>query len=180
MTQKTTPTQPRSLGDVAAQPGQHKITLERTYQASLNEIWDLWTTKKGFESWWGPEGFTVKVKALDLRPDGALLYDMIATAPMQIEFMKNAGMPLTTPARLTYREVETMRRLAYTHLIDFVPDVQAYNVATVVELHAKGSHIRMVVILDPMHTEEWTDRAVSGMKSQLTKLDKMFHTLEGQ
>jgi hypothetical protein len=103
---------------------------------------------------------------------------MIATAPMQIEFMKNAGMPLTTEARLTYREVEAMRRLAYTHLIDFVPDVKAYNVATVVELHAKGSHIRMVIILNPMHSQEWTGRAVSGMTSQLTKLDKLFPRLD--
>ena len=77
-------------------------------------------------------------------------------------------------------EVEAMRRLAYTHLIDFVPDVKAYNVATVVELHAKGSHIRMVIILNPMHSQEWTDRAVSGMTSQLTKLDKLFPRLDGK
>jgi hypothetical protein len=91
--------------------------------------------------------------------------------------MKNAGMPLTTEAQLTYREVEAMRRLAYTHLVDFVPEVEAYHVATVVELHAKGNQIRMVVILDPMHSEEWTGRAVSEMKSQLAKLDKLFRRL---
>ena len=45
---------------------------------------------------------------------------MIATAPMQIEFMKKAGMPLTTEARLAYSLVEAMRRLAYTHLIHVV------------------------------------------------------------
>jgi uncharacterized protein YndB with AHSA1/START domain len=178
MTQKESQAKPRPLGAVAAQPGKHRITLERTYEASLKDIWDLWTTKKGFESWWGPEGFTVKVRKLDLRPGGDLLYDMIATSPPQIEFMKNAGMPLTTEAKLTYSEVEAMRRLAYTHLVDFVPEVEAYHVATVVELHAKGNQIRMVVILDPMHSEEWTDRAVSGMKSQLSKLDRLFRRVE--
>lgn len=174
MTPKERQTKPRPLSAVAVPPGKHRFTLERTYKASLKDIWDLWTTKRGFESWWGPEGFTVKVRKLDLRPGGDLLYDMIATAPPQIEFMKKAGMPVTTEARLTYSEIEAMRYLAYTHLIDFVPEVEAYRVATVVELHAKGNHVRMVVILDPMHSEEWTDRAVSGMTSQLTKLDKLF------
>jgi uncharacterized protein YndB with AHSA1/START domain len=29
------------------------IVIERTYAASAQELWDLWTTKAGFESWWG-------------------------------------------------------------------------------------------------------------------------------
>ena len=52
MTQKESQTKPKPLNAVAAQPGKHRITLERTYEASLKDIWDLWTTKKGFESWW--------------------------------------------------------------------------------------------------------------------------------
>ncbi len=32
------------------------ITLERTYKASLQDVWDMWTTKEGIESWWGPDG----------------------------------------------------------------------------------------------------------------------------
>ena len=62
-----------------------KITLARTYEAG-----SLWTTKAGLESWWGPEVFTVKVRKLDLRPGGELLYAMTATGPSQIEFMNRA------------------------------------------------------------------------------------------
>src|SRR5262249_2789651 len=32
-----------------------KTIVERTYRAHPKELWDLWTTKEGFESWWGPE-----------------------------------------------------------------------------------------------------------------------------
>jgi uncharacterized protein YndB with AHSA1/START domain len=35
--------------------------IERTYRASVEELWELWTTKEGFESWWGPDGFRVEV-----------------------------------------------------------------------------------------------------------------------
>ncbi len=58
-----------------------RITIERTYKAPIEDVWELWTTKDGIESWWGPEGFTVKVHKLDLRPGGELRYAMIATAP---------------------------------------------------------------------------------------------------
>ena len=40
-----------------------RITLERTYKASLQDVWDMWTTKDGIESWWGPDGFSVSTCA---------------------------------------------------------------------------------------------------------------------
>src|SRR5256712_5745577 len=82
-----------------------KVTLERTFKASIEGVWDLWTTKEGIESWWGPDGFAVTVHKLDLRPGGELVYAMTAVASDQIEFMKKAGMPLTTESRVTYTDV---------------------------------------------------------------------------
>jgi len=164
--------------DATTKGNRRKITLARTYEASVEDVWNLWTTKAGIESWWGPEGFTVKVHKLDLRPEGELLYAMTATGPGQIEFMKRAGMPLTTEARLRYTEVRPMQRLAYVHLIDFILEVEAYDVATVVELHAERNRVRMVVYLDAMHSDEWTQRAVGGWESQLSKVDKLFRRVE--
>jgi uncharacterized protein YndB with AHSA1/START domain len=111
-----------------------RITIERTFNAPIEDVWDLWTTKEGIESWWGPDGFAVKVRKLDLRPGGELLYAMTATAPQQVEFTRREGMPVTTEGCVTYAEVVPPRRLAYTHLADFIPGVESYDVATVVEL----------------------------------------------
>jgi uncharacterized protein YndB with AHSA1/START domain len=37
------------------------IKFERRYDASVEDLGNLWTTKEGFESWWwGPEGFRVE------------------------------------------------------------------------------------------------------------------------
>ena len=52
--------------------------LERTYEASPEEIWELWTTASGIESWWPPDGFTADVQTLDLRPGGELVYSFTA------------------------------------------------------------------------------------------------------
>jgi uncharacterized protein YndB with AHSA1/START domain len=147
-----------------------RITLERTYQARIEEVWDLWTTKEGIESWWGPDGFAVKVRKLDLRPGGWLEYAMTATAPLQIDFMKKAGMPVTTEARLRYTEIDRPRRLAYVHLADFIPGVAPYDVATVVELQPAGKGVKLLLTFDAMHDEEWTSRAVMGWENELDKL----------
>ena len=37
------------------------VVIERSYRASIGDVWDLWTTKDGFESWWGPQGFRAEV-----------------------------------------------------------------------------------------------------------------------
>jgi uncharacterized protein YndB with AHSA1/START domain len=148
-----------------------EIEMERVYQASLEEIWELWTTRRGFESWWGPEGFAVEVKQLDLRPGGELRYTMTATGAPQIAYMKRAGMPLATEARIVFTEVTPPRRLAYVHMADFIPGVEPYDVATLVELVPEREGVRMVLRFQAMHDEEWTKRAVMGWESQLQRLE---------
>ncbi len=150
-----------------------KIVIERTYEASIEDVWELWTTKEGIESWWGPEGFSVKVHELDLRAGGQMVYAMTAVDPPQVEFMKKAGMPLTTEARLTYTEIVPGKTIAYTHRADFIPGVAPYTVGNRVEFYAAGGNVRMVLTLGPMHSDEWTQRAVMGMESQLGKLGRV-------
>lgn len=150
-----------------------KIVIERTYAASIDEVWDLWTTKEGIESWWGPEGFAVKVHQLDLGPGGQMLYAMTAVDPAQISFMRQAGMPVTTEAKLTYTEVVRKRSIGYTHRADFIPGVEPYDVGNRVDFHTEKGSVRMVLTLDPMHSDEWTQRAVMGMESQLRKLERI-------
>ena len=147
-----------------------RITMERVFRADIQDVWDLWTTKDGIESWWGPGGFTVKVRTLDLRPGGQLLYAMTAIDPPQVEFMKKAGMPLTTEARITFTEVDPRRRLAYVHLADFIPGVEPYDVATIVELRETPEGVHMALSFDAMHNDEWTERAVMGWTSEIGKL----------
>lgn len=151
-----------------------RITLERKYKASVRDVWDMWATAKGIESWWGPGGFTTKVNKMDLRPGGGLHYTMTASGVDQIAFMKNAGMPLSVDGKITYQEIVPHERIAYTHLADFIPGVQPYDVATQVEFYQEGQTVRMVVTFDAMHSDEWTQRATIGWEGQLAKLSELF------
>jgi len=149
-----------------------KVVTKRDYEAPIEEVWTLWTTAKGIESWWGPDGFRVEVQKLDLRPGGELLYTMIATGRDQIAFMKNAGMSTAHKAKITYLHIEAPTGLAYTHAADFIPGVKPYDVDTVVELEARGKTTHLTLTFDRMHDDEWTDRASMGWRNELEKLSK--------
>ena len=155
------------------QPARRRITIERSFQAPVEEVWKLWTTKEGIESWWGPDGFEVKVRRLDVRLGGELLYAMTATAPEQIGFLKKAGMAQTTESLVTYTDVVPLKRLAFTQMADFIPGVTPYAVATTVELETVPQGVRLVLTVDAMHDEYWTKMAVMGWENELDKLGRM-------
>jgi uncharacterized protein YndB with AHSA1/START domain len=159
--------------------GRRTITIERTFKATAEEVWEMWTTKNGLESWWGPEGFVTEVRKIDLRPGGELDYNMIAIAPEQIEFLKKAGMAATTPTHVTYTEVVPHRRLAYRSRADFIPGVDPYEVMTTVELFQEANVVRMVMTFDAMHDEYWTNLAVMGWESELDKLERVLNASGG-
>lgn len=150
------------------------LVLERSYRASLEEVWDLWTTKEGFESWWGPQGFRVEVHELDARVGGALRYDMIADAPEMVAAMQQMGQPTSHPTRSTFREVVRGKRLVLVNVIDFLPGVAPYENTIAVDFATLGDRVQMVVTLEGLHSEEMTKMQIEGFTSQLTKLDGRF------
>jgi uncharacterized protein YndB with AHSA1/START domain len=149
------------------------IVLERTYRARVEDVWALWTTKHGIESWWGPEGFTTTVHSLDLRRGGEWRYTMAATAPDTMAWMRNAGRPLAHYVLVTYVEIVPLRRLRYTNRMDFIPGVKSYNVDHLVELSVQAGEVRMVITVDPLHDATWTELSRQGFEGQLGRLARV-------
>jgi uncharacterized protein YndB with AHSA1/START domain len=162
-----------NLSAAAAAP-QAAVVVERVYRASVEELWALWTTKEGFESWWGPEGFRVEVSVLEPRTGGALAYDMIADAPEAIAAMKSMGQPLSHATRGAYAEFRPHARLRLVHTIDFIPGSDPYETSIEVDFSAAGDQARMVVTIHPHLDPMWTKMSVQGFVSQLTKLDRRY------
>jgi uncharacterized protein YndB with AHSA1/START domain len=163
-----------SISSANAGTTRPKIVIERIYRARVEELWALWTTKEGFESWWGPQGFRVEVHALEARTGGRLDYDMIADAPEAIEAMRRSGHAVTHGTRGTFTEFQLNRRLEITHVIDFLPGIEPYESTMVVEFQELGESTRMVVTLYPLHDKATTRMSAAGFTSQLGKLDRRF------
>jgi uncharacterized protein YndB with AHSA1/START domain len=158
---------------------QQKIIIERIFKATREDLWELWTTKEGLESWWGPEGFATTVRRLELRPGGRFEYEMTAKGGEQVEAMNQANLPLTSRAHGTYGEVTPRRRLAYRTVADFIPGVRPYEVGAVIEFHIVPRGVRLTVTEDVMHNEEWTKMSEMGMSSSLDKLEKVVEGRRG-
>ena len=101
--------------------------IERTYRARVEQLWALWTTKEGFESWWGAAGSHVEVQTLEAREGGALHYGMIALAAADIDKRRQLALPRSSSVRARFAEFRPYRRLVLTHIVDFVPGVKPYE-----------------------------------------------------
>ena len=151
------------------------LVIERTYAAKPEELWELWTTKDGFESWWGPQEFRADVHMIEPRQGGALHYDMVANTPEAVAAMKGMGAPTTQPCRGTFSEFRPYERLALTQTIDFLPGVEPYDSMIAVDFFAAAQgRVRMVVTLSQMHDAATTGMQREGFLSQLSKLDKRY------
>jgi uncharacterized protein YndB with AHSA1/START domain len=157
-----------------AEQSKAKITIERTYRARLEDVWALWTTKDGFESWWGPQGFRVEVQELDARVGGLLRYEMIADSAEMVAAMAEVGRPVSHAVRSTFTQLTPRARLELTSVIDFLPGVAAYDNHIAVDFSSDGGQVRMLVTLEAMHSEEFSNMQLEGFTSQLTKLDQRF------
>jgi hypothetical protein len=83
------------------------IVIRRVFGASPDKVWRFWTSAAGLESWWGPDGFTSHVAALDVRGHVARTSDylqvgaetIVSTAACKaVDQGLAAGMICTKPA----------------------------------------------------------------------------------
>ena len=52
------------------------VVIERTFDAAVDLIWQMWTNPEHFKKWYGPKGFTVPVADMDVRVEGKRLICM--------------------------------------------------------------------------------------------------------
>ena len=81
------------------------VVIERSFDAPVDLIWQMWTDPEHFKAWYGPDGATIPVAKMDVRVGGTRLVCMEMQSPdrpMQIWFTGE------------YREVVENERLVYT------------------------------------------------------------------
>ncbi len=79
------------------------VVIERTFDAPVELIWQMWTDSEHFANWYGPNGFTVPVANIDLRVGGKRLVCM-ASPDGSMKMWTTGG----------YTEIVPNERLVYT------------------------------------------------------------------
>jgi uncharacterized protein YndB with AHSA1/START domain len=82
---------------------QDAVVIERSFEASIDVIWQMWTNPEHFKNWYGPKGFTVTVAKMDLRVGGKRLICMASP---------DGSMKMWTTGE--YTEIVPNERLVYT------------------------------------------------------------------
>jgi uncharacterized protein YndB with AHSA1/START domain len=153
------------------QTRQAPIVIERILPASPEEVWEMWTTKDGLESWWGPEGFEASVLTLELRAGGRLEIEVRATSPQVVKWMESQGAPPSSVHRATYTEIAPITRLAFLDTFAYDASVDPYELQATVQFEPVPEGTRMRFQSDPMHNEEWTKRATMGRAGSFDRLE---------
>ena len=127
---------------------QDAVVIERSFDAPVNVIWQMWTDPEHFKAWYGPDGATIPVAKMDVRVGGTRLVCMEMQSPdgpMQMWFTGE------------YREVVENERLVYTESMSDengnvmtasdlnMPDDHPTTTEVRVELEEVGGRTKMVM-----------------------------------
>jgi uncharacterized protein YndB with AHSA1/START domain len=128
---------------------QDAVVIERSFDAPVALIWQMWTDPEHFKAWYGPDGATIPVAKMDVRVGGTRLVCMEMQSPdgaMQMWFTGE------------YREVVENERLVYTESISDengnvsspadmgMPEGHPMTTEIRVELEDVGGRTKMVMI----------------------------------
>lgn len=110
----------------SAPADQPTITMEREFEAGPAVLFRAFTETEALKTWYGPNGFTITVHAMDFRIGGLFRFTM--HGPDGTDY----------PSRIAYREIKPAERLAYRHGSDIDNDPHAFEVT--VTFNALGAN----------------------------------------
>jgi uncharacterized protein YndB with AHSA1/START domain len=84
---------------------QQALVIERTLDAPVELVWQMWTEPEHFKAWYGPAGVSIPVAKMDVRVGG--------TRQVCME-MASANGPMRMWFTGEYRQVIENQRLVYT------------------------------------------------------------------
>lgn len=124
------------------------VVIERTFDAPIATIWQMWTKAEHFQAWYGPTGATIPTADMDVRVGGKRLVSMQMQTPNGEMSMWFAGeyVEVNPTSRLVYTEAmsdETGRILSPEE--SGMPPGHPESTEVVVELEEVGDGTRMVM-----------------------------------
>lgn len=81
--------------------GKEKFVINRSFDVSLETMYEMWTNPKHFSQWLAPTGFTMEFITADIRPGGKTFYFMIGDFTM---YGRAEYLDLRKPERIVYTQ----------------------------------------------------------------------------
>lgn len=147
------------------------VVIERTFDAPVETIWQLWTDPSHFKNWYGPQGFQIPVAEMNLSKGGKRLICM--SSP-------DGSMTMWTTGEFT--EIIPNKRLVYTesmsdengNVVAPPNDSHPGTTTVIVELEDLNGRTKMVMTHEGVPADS---PGASGWEQAFTKLEAHLETI---
>ena len=151
-----------------ASDADRELVYTRILDAPRELVFAAWTDPKHLAQWWGPNGFTITIRSIDVRPGGE--WRFVMHGPDGVDYEN----------KITYDEIVMPERLVYSH--GGGDDVEPVQFKTTVTFEDHGGKTKLTMrALFPSATER--DRvvekygAVEGANQTLDRLTAHLGTM---
>jgi uncharacterized protein YndB with AHSA1/START domain len=139
------------------------VEIDRTFEASVEEVWSAWTEPEQLAEWWGPDHFHTPVESvdIDLRPGGHVHLSMIQTD-------NGADYPVR------FQVVEVVQHELLVFFSPAQPELGLNtDTTTRIEFMDENGTTRMK-LKDGPYEDNFADMTNQGWNQQFGKLDRLF------
>jgi uncharacterized protein YndB with AHSA1/START domain len=145
-----------------ASTADREIVIERTVNAPRELVWQAWIEADQIRQWWGPNGFTTTIHAMDVRVGG--VWRFIMHGPDGTDY----------PNRIVYREIVKPERLVYDHDDDNDPPSHSFRSTVTFVAQGCKTKVTLQVVFASVEAREASVKfgAVEGGEQTLARLDQ--------
>ena len=117
-------------------PIDREIVISRVIDAPRHIVYSAWTAPDQIQRWFGPDGFSIETKEIDLSPGGLWRFDMVA--PDGARYSN----------RMVFLRIEPPTLLEVEHGLDRDNDPDKFRMLVTFDAQSNG---KTVLILRQMH-----------------------------
>jgi len=145
-----------------------EIVTTRLLNAPRELVFEVWTSPQHVEKWWGPNGFTVTTKTMNVRVGGEWVYIMHGPDGKDYD------------NRIRFTEVVRPEKLVYLHDSGKDNDPREFQSIITFEAVGKQTKVTLTSVFKTKEAKEFVVRefgALEGAKQHLGKLESYLSTL---
>jgi len=140
---------------------EREIVLSRIIKAKREYVFAAWTDPNHLPCWFGPAGFKIETKEIDIRVGGAWRFEMIAPNGQRF------------PSRMHFRRIEPPRLIEFDHGSDIDDDPARFRTTITFDEQSDGKTVVTLRQLHPTKTQRDAKIGFGAVAYGYQTLDKL-------
>jgi uncharacterized protein YndB with AHSA1/START domain len=143
-----------------------EIVLSRVINAARDLVFSAWVNPQHLAQWFGPSGFKIETKEMDIRVGGMWRFDMIGPDGMHY------------PSRMLFRRIETPSLIEFDHGDDKDNDPGVFRTTVTFDQQSDGKTVVTLRQLHPTKAQRDAGIGFGAVEYGYQTLDKLAHHVE--